>query len=165
MPVLAKRQPETKTNAQQAKEFLRSRGISLPEKPDSAQLVLPESLDRLSAADVTEEMLKWSRMLSYIKAELSLCEIRHNEAKETYKKRKEVELLRLRSDNPRSTVKDLLAQVETAPRFVKMSEKVELLNAKRTLMQAVHDGYDQSYRLLSRELTRRTHSLGDRNLE
>lgn len=160
------RLPEaTLSNAQQAKEFLRSRGISLPERPNSDALRLPDSLDGLSPGGVTEEMLKWSRMLAYIKAELSLCEIRHNQAKDMYDKRRQIEFMRLRADNPRATVKDLYATIDTMDRFARLSNKVEVLDAKRRLMQSVHDGQDQAYKLLSRELTRRTSGIGDRGLE
>jgi hypothetical protein len=157
--------PKERTHAQDAKAFLRERGIPFPENPAYEELRLPDSLDGLSPGDVTEEMLKWTRTLAYTKAELSLCEIRHAEAKDTYDKRRQIEFMRLRADNARSTVKDLYAIIDTNQRFERMGRKVLVLDARRKLMQSVHDGQDQCYKLLSRELTRRTSSFGDRNLD
>lgn len=126
---------------------------------------LPRLLGDITPAQVTQEMNKWSQWLAYIKGQLALDEIRHREADEHYKKRLAVRLIEERHAAPKKkTVTEMKAEIEVSEEMLKLHNLERTLDAKRRLMEAVHDGADQNYKLLSRELTRRT-NVYDRGLE
>lgn len=126
---------------------------------------LPRDLGDLSPAHVTQQMNKWSQWLAYIKTQLALAEIRWREAEDQYKKKVTVELVLAKSGAAaKATITSLRAEIEIRDDVLKMNDRERVLDAKRKLLQAVHDGADQNYKLLSRELTRRT-NVYDRGIE
>ena len=126
---------------------------------------LPQDIGELTPREVTQEMNKWAQWLGYMKVELALADIRFKEAKTDYRKAEAIELLRLKGLNPAKTsITALRAMISESEIFAKMQELTDLREAKWKLLDAVHDTADQNYRLLSRELTRRT-DVYDRGVE
>ena len=155
------------TDARTAARHLKKLGIRRPRKPRyrNGMPELPRLLGDLTPAQVTQEMNKWSQWLAYIKGQLALDEIRHREADDFYKKRLAVRLIEERHATPKKkTVTEMKAEIEASEEMLKLHNLERTLDAKRRLMEAVHDGADQNYKLLSRELTRRT-NVYDRGLE
>ena len=157
----------TTTDARRAGAHLKKLGIRRPRKPRyrSGMPQLPQRLGDLTPAKVTQEMNKWSQWLAYIKSELALSEIRHREADDHYKKRFAIRLIEERHANPKKkTITEIKAEIEASKEMLNLNEKERVLDAKRKLLEAVHDGADQNHKTLSRELTRRT-NVYDRGIE
>lgn len=153
-------------DAQRAAEHLQKLGIARPRRPKTSRMPkLPANLGDLAPAQVTQQMNKWSQWLAYIKTQLALAEIRWRQAEDRYKKKVTVELVMAKSGAAaKATITSLRAEIEVRDDVLQMSNRERVLDAKRKLLLAVHDGADQNYKLLSRELTRRT-NVYDRGIE
>lgn len=155
----------TTNHVKRAKRYLGKLGLSLPKNPGyNGSLVLDDDPSALTPAQLTTQMAKWSRQLEYLKSQLALAEISHRNKEERYKKLTTMRFISLREANPDSSVTDLRAQVETSLPIQQLADKIAVADAKRRLLEALHESADQNYRLLSRELTRRTHTQ-DRDLD
>jgi hypothetical protein len=156
-------------HAKHAKSYVKDTlGIPLPKRPkflqDEGAPELPDDLSDLSAGALTNEMSKWTKLMSYTGSKLSLADIRHRQADDTATKSAAIEFMRMRNDNPEQTMTAIRAAVDTNSRILALREKAAMYEAEKKLLGAVYQGQDQSYKLLSRELTRRTSGV-DRHLD
>lgn len=163
MPLTMER--ERKTNVQLARIHLQKLGIPAPQNPGFAEAPqLPDDLTSLSAKDLSRLMARYTASLEYVKYQLALAEVRHQDAKDRATKFAAKEFMRLKDLNPRESVTGINRQVETNATLIRIQEKVAIYDAQQKLLKAVHDGQDGSYKVLSRDLTRRT-SAFERDLD
>lgn len=149
------------SHAGKAVEHLKKLGLRLP-KSMHTSVSLPRDLSELDTKALTNLMTKYSSYLAYVKARLAMAEIWHADYEDRFNKAYAVMFTEMKFNNPDSTVTALREEVKI--KLEEAQQKVLVSKAKVTLLAAVHDGADQGYTVLSRELTRRTSSF-DRNID
>ena len=151
----------TESHAGKAVAHLKKLGLRLPSKRFT-KVELPQNLSDLSSRQLTDLMNHFSAYLAYVKSRLALASVWSVDHEDRYHKSFAVLLVQMKDDNPESTITALREEIKI--KLETQNEKVLVAKAKVTLLTAVHDGADQAYTVLSRELTRRTSSF-DRNVD
>lgn len=116
------------------------------------QIEFPADITGLTDDQLLEEMTKWTRLIDYTKFELAKAEIDKTAKWNRYSMEKAKRIVTFSKEVGNDMAKEMAKADSELAKFLK---SYEIANAKAKLLDALLHGYNQNYKLLSRELTKR----------
>lgn len=140
-----------------AKAELAKKGLHVPPRPDYDVPRLPEGVTDLDEPKLMELFVQLNHWANHLGAELAMAEIDERAAEHALAMAEASALVLAwgQRQSKEDTVTLAKAQRESDPGVIKARDELQVIYAKRKLLQAIQSSAEKDAALVSRELTRR----------
>ena len=150
-----------RTGESSGKVFRRVRhdGLELPERPNFHQPQIPADITALDPVEMMELFQEINSWLDYIEVQLAAAIVDEKYEESVLEEIEALERIEAKGND----VTTKKAKVFESQEFINQRDKVQEIYGYRKVVETIFNRLDRGKFIVSRELTRRTGSYGDRN--